>query len=53
MINGWNYASSAEQNKAELLEMYKSLTDPLTRKKLSIEKRREERANLIKQDAGL
>jgi hypothetical protein len=49
----WNYASSQEQLRQEMLAMWKSLTDPEERKKLKIKQRRETRITNIKSDAGL
>jgi hypothetical protein len=50
---GYNYASSQEQLEAELLQMYKSLTDPETKAKNRLLAKREARRTLTKQDTGL
>lgn len=53
MTIGYNYESSQEQLRVEMLQMYKSLTDPEEKKKNKLKQRREERKNLIASDAGL
>lgn len=53
MTIGYNYESSKEQLRQELLAMWKSLTDPEEKKKQRIKNRREARSNTIKADAGL
>lgn len=53
MPSYWNYPSSREQNRQELLQMYKSLTDKTEKKKLNIQKRREARKQTIAQDSGI
>jgi len=53
MSYGWNYDSSKEQDRAHWLKMYKSLTDPETKKELKIKQRRETRRAAIIQDTGL
>lgn len=53
MTIGYNYESSKEQLRQELLMMWKSLTDPEEKRKLKVVQRREARIHTIKTDAGL
>ena len=52
-LKGWNYASSAEQQREEFARMYRSLTDPEEKKRLKMLERREARRAGIAADTGL